>query len=269
MAQVYIGLGSNLGDRLDNLAVAVDLIAHIPTTHVEAVSRAYESEPAGTIDQPAFANAVLEASTDLLPEQLIAALKDVEVDMGRDPLAPVGGPRVIDLDILLFDDADMTSEAVTIPHPRMAERDFVIRPLLEIAPDATWPDGTPVTAEGATEGRIVGELGPIRDLGAGHNQPLSEEEWVVVAQADETQAVVSAPDFRMMYLASVLEEEGYAIAWEPSDPAQSTEPLGVGLVLRLLVPASQAERARELVASADAAIPVGEDDQPDPEDSSR
>ncbi len=255
MDRAYIGLGSNMGDRMGNLATAIDMIADIDLTHVESVSHAYESEPWGDAEQPKFANAVVEVETDLTPAQLLDALEDVEREMGRRP-GPRNAPRPIDLDIILFGDTELTSGELVIPHPRAAEREFVVKPLLSIAPDLEWPDGSPIDESAATEGRIIRDLGAIRDEGADHNEPIGDMDWVVVAEAAEPTPSVASPDFGIMYQASVLQEEEIPFAWDPWDPADVTDPWGVGITLKLLVPAPAADRAREILAGAMNATPV-------------
>ena len=135
-AVVYLALGSNLGDRRANLRAAVDRLGKLVV--VEALSALYETEPAYVTDQPRFLNAALRGRTALDPPALLALLKRIERDLGRAPAARYG-PRVIDLDILLYGDRSIATEALTVPHPRMAERPFVLVPLAEIAPELTPP----------------------------------------------------------------------------------------------------------------------------------
>jgi 2-amino-4-hydroxy-6-hydroxymethyldihydropteridine diphosphokinase len=136
---IYLALGSNLGDRHAHIAAAVARLA--PAVAVEQVSSLYETEPAYVLDQPRFLNAVLRGRTALEPAALLALLKRIERELGRTAGVRYG-PRVIDLDILLFGDQAITTEALTIPHPHMAERPFVLVPLAEIAPDLTPPGWT-------------------------------------------------------------------------------------------------------------------------------
>ena len=255
MDRAFISMGSNLGDRMDNLAVAIDKIADLDSTHVEAVSHAYETEPWADPDQPLFANAVIEVRTDLSARQLLEAIEDIEREMGREA-GPRNAPRPIDLDIVMFGEDQMTSDELTIPHPRAAERAFVVKPLLCIAPDATWPDGSPVDESVATEGRILRDLGAIRDEGADHNRPIGDLDWVAVAETTEPTPAVAGPDFGIMYQASLLQEEEIPIAWDPWDPSEGTNPWGLGVTLRLMVPAPAEQRARALLADAAQATPV-------------
>ncbi len=256
MDGVYISIGSNLGDRMANLAEAIDRLSDVEATHVEAVSHAYETEPWPDPNAPLYANAVVEVSTSLTPFQLLEAIEDIERAMGRDESSPRNAPRPIDLDVVLFGTDQMTSEELTIPHPRAAERAFVVKPLLCIAPDITWPDGSPVVEADAVLGRIVRDLGPIVDEGAEHNRPVGDMDWVAVAETTEATPAVASPDFGIMYQASLLQEEGIPIAWDPWNPAEGTNPWGLGVTLRLLVPCLAEERARALLADVAAASPV-------------
>jgi 2-amino-4-hydroxy-6-hydroxymethyldihydropteridine diphosphokinase len=155
--RAYIGMGSNLGDRVGNLSAALRELEATRGVTVAAVSFVYESEPWGVADQPAFANAVAAIDTTLDANALLAACKHIEARLGR--VAGVRyGPRAIDLDILLFGDDAIRTADLTVPHPRMLERDFVVTPLLEIAPEATLPGGWPVTRDAAVQGRVNGVI---------------------------------------------------------------------------------------------------------------
>ena len=137
MPLAAIALGSNLasdfGSSAANLREAVRRVAALG--HVRAVSRFLETEPVGYTDQPNFQNAALLLDTDLDPLELMRGLLAIEREMGRDrSLAPPKGPRIIDLDLLLLDDAVIASPEVTLPHPAMTQRRFVLEPLAEIAP---------------------------------------------------------------------------------------------------------------------------------------
>lgn len=160
MNEILIGLGSNLGDRRAALARALRAIEALPGTRILAVSEVVETEPWGVGQQPLFANAVARILTTLHAEALLTELKRIEADLGRREGVRYG-PRVIDLDILLAGDEAIDTPELTVPHPRLAEREFALIPLLEVAPDATWPDGTPFDMCAATEGRIVRRLGAV------------------------------------------------------------------------------------------------------------
>ena len=132
----YIGLGANIGNRLANLRMALRLLA--PMCPVEAVSSLYETAPVGVTDQPPFYNAVCRVVTGLDPHGLLRLLKRIEHEMGRRP-GPRWGPRPIDLDILLYRDRAMQTPDLTLPHPGLPERAFVLVPLAELAPDLRHP----------------------------------------------------------------------------------------------------------------------------------
>jgi 2-amino-4-hydroxy-6-hydroxymethyldihydropteridine diphosphokinase len=133
---VYLSLGSNLGDRLDHLQKAIESLEDFG--HVKKISSVYETDPWGYEDQPAFYNQVAMIETELEPLELLHDIKQVELKMGRTPTFRYG-PRVIDIDILLFDDIVFTKPELTIPHPEMKNRAFVLVPLLEIAPLLSIP----------------------------------------------------------------------------------------------------------------------------------
>lgn len=133
---VYLGLGSNLGDRTTNLRAAAAALS--PQVTVLRSSAVYETEPWGYQDQPAFLNQVLEAETALAPLDLLAHLKQIEITLGRAPSFRYG-PRLIDLDILFYGDQVIELPGLTIPHPRLAERAFVLVPLAELAPNLIHP----------------------------------------------------------------------------------------------------------------------------------
>jgi 2-amino-4-hydroxy-6-hydroxymethyldihydropteridine diphosphokinase len=132
----YLSLGSNLGDRLVNLRNAINNLP--PRIQPVVQSSVYETEPWGYSDQPAFLNQVIKAETALDPLELLAFLKETELDLGRQETFRFG-PRLIDLDILFFDDLVLDTPKLTIPHPRIAERAFVLVPLGEIALDLYHP----------------------------------------------------------------------------------------------------------------------------------
>ncbi len=153
LAAAFLSLGSNLGDRESNIRRALDLLARRNVCIVR-VSSMYETEPVGFTDQPDFINAVAEVDTDLSPPELLHTVLGVEREMGRVRNLR-WGPRVIDIDILLYDELRVDTEELTIPHPRMMERAFVLAPLAETAPDLVLPDGR--TASQALQ--ILGDQG--------------------------------------------------------------------------------------------------------------
>jgi len=137
--QSYLGLGSNLGDRLANLQRAVDLLGMEEGITVLHSSRVYETAPVGP-PQPDYLNAVLEIETTLPPQELLRACLAVEDEMGR-VRAERWGPRVIDVDVLTFDRREIHEDGLDVPHPRMHERAFVLAPLLELDADPMLPEG--------------------------------------------------------------------------------------------------------------------------------
>ncbi len=135
--RVYLGVGTNLGERRVNLARALDELARVGT--IEAVSSVYESEPVGFAEQPRFWNLALRLGTTLPPLELLNELKGVEHRLGRRPTFR-HGPRIIDLDVLLYDDLRVATPELEIPHPRMMDRAFVLRPLLDLEPELRHPE---------------------------------------------------------------------------------------------------------------------------------
>ena len=133
---VFIALGSNLGDRLANLQAAIQSLP--PAVRPLEQSPVYETAPWGYTDQPDFLNQVVKATTDLSPEQLLTYLKSLEAKLGRSATFRYG-PRLIDLDILLYDNLVLETPRLSIPHPRLAERAFVLFPLADLAPDVQHP----------------------------------------------------------------------------------------------------------------------------------
>ena len=133
---VYLALGANLGDRLANLKQAIAALT--PQMEVKAKSQVYETPPWGFEDQPKFLNQVIKAKTYLDPEPLLKHLKRLEVALGRKESFP-NGPRLIDMDILFYDDLVVNKPSLVIPHPRLHERGFVLLPLAEIAPNLVHP----------------------------------------------------------------------------------------------------------------------------------
>ncbi|NPV80599.1 MAG: 2-amino-4-hydroxy-6-hydroxymethyldihydropteridine diphosphokinase [Firmicutes bacterium] len=136
----YIGVGSNLGDRQRNLEGALSLVRSFSGIWILRTSRVYETEPWGYKDQPKFLNMVAEVETSLGPFDLLDGLLNIEQRLGRERRTR-WGPRVIDLDILLYDSLTLNDEKLTIPHPRMWERGFVLVPLSELTPDLKNPTG--------------------------------------------------------------------------------------------------------------------------------
>ena len=138
IATAYIALGSNIGDREKNLNSAIEMLKQKDGVEVTAVSSYINTAPVGYTDQPDFLNAVVEATTTLSPQELLLVCSDIEKDLKRERIIH-WGPRTIDLDVLLYDDLVLNDPNLIIPHPRMHEREFVLKPLKEIAPKAFHP----------------------------------------------------------------------------------------------------------------------------------
>ena len=142
MTTVYLGIGSNLGNREDNCARAVWLLdIENSGISVQKRSKLMETEPWGVEDQPRFMNMAVRAETTLGPVELLSAIKDIEQEMGRGSTCSQmrWGPRVIDIDILLYADLVLSTPELTVPHPLMHERAFVLGPMDDIAPDVLHP----------------------------------------------------------------------------------------------------------------------------------
>ncbi len=139
--RAYVGLGGNLGDRRSYLERALDLLDRDPEIRVADVSSFRDTEPVGYVDQPRFLNAVAAVETELGPRELLERMLAVERVLGRERVGPRYGPRTIDLDLLLYGDEEIAEPGLVIPHPRLAERAFVLEPLAELAPDLVLPDG--------------------------------------------------------------------------------------------------------------------------------
>lgn len=139
MAKVFLGLGSNLGDRKRNITDALNLLAKLSQTELIRCSSIYETEPWGVREQPSFLNCVCEIETKLKPEELLNFIMDIEKKLGRKRTKERYGPRVIDIDILLYEDIVESRENWEIPHPAMHLRRFVLVPLCEIASNFLHP----------------------------------------------------------------------------------------------------------------------------------
>ena len=140
MARAFIGLGSNLGDREGNLSRAVEALRRLPSTEVRRVSTFRDTRPVGIQDQPRFLNGAVELETDLEPRELLDRLLAIERSLGRDRRGvPPGGPRTVDLDLLLYGTAQIEEPGLEVPHPRLHERRFVLQPLAELDPALDVP----------------------------------------------------------------------------------------------------------------------------------
>jgi 2-amino-4-hydroxy-6-hydroxymethyldihydropteridine diphosphokinase len=159
----YLGLGSNVGDSAGHLRAAVELLAG-RGVEVDAVSSAYLTEPVGEIlDQPDFRNAAIRIRTALEPEELLDVCKSVEAERGRSFDAPRHSPRPLDVDLLLLGEIELESERLTLPHPEVRNRRFVLAPLLELDPGLELPDGTRLADALAAlpDGQRADRVGPL------------------------------------------------------------------------------------------------------------
>jgi 2-amino-4-hydroxy-6-hydroxymethyldihydropteridine diphosphokinase len=159
----YLGLGSNVGDSAAHLRAAVELLA-AHELEIDAVSSTYLTEPVGEVlDQPDFLNAAVRVRTALEPEALLDACKVVEAERGRSFDAPRHSPRPLDVDLLLLGDLELRTPRLTLPHPEVTSRRFVLAPLLELDPDLTLPDSTRLADALAAlpEGQRVERAGPL------------------------------------------------------------------------------------------------------------
>lgn len=134
MSVAFVGIGTNMGDRILNINNAIATLKLLPNTTVEKVSNIYETEPWGLKEQPNFLNGVIKLNTELSPNALLGALLGIEAAMGRIRQIK-NGPRVLDLDLLIYDDVIMNTSELTLPHPFMLEREFVLKPLTELIRD--------------------------------------------------------------------------------------------------------------------------------------
>jgi 2-amino-4-hydroxy-6-hydroxymethyldihydropteridine diphosphokinase len=141
MMQVYIGLGANLEAPVEQLKNAVKALDTLKQCALITVSQFYSSKPMGPQDQPDYVNAVALLNTELTPEALLDELQRIELEQGRQRKDERWGPRTLDLDILLFGEQTIATERLTVPHYGLCEREFVVYPLLEIAPDLQLPNG--------------------------------------------------------------------------------------------------------------------------------
>ncbi len=144
MATAYVGLGANLDEPIQQLRAALQSLARLPQTRVAAKSSFYRSAPIGMTAQPFFINAVCALQTDLPPSSLMMYLLEVERAHGRIRSAERNGPRTLDLDLLLYESQVVETPALTLPHPRMHERAFVLQPLAELAPKMVVPGRGPI-----------------------------------------------------------------------------------------------------------------------------
>ncbi|GAB4276750.1 MAG: hypothetical protein Kow0056_07510 [Coriobacteriia bacterium] len=270
MKDAFVGMGGNIGAPVANLRAAALAMDALPGSEVLYVSHVYESEPWGVGDQPPFANAVVWLRTTLRADQLLGHLQDIEAALGRERGVRYG-PRTIDLDILLFADEEWDTPELVIPHPRMRERDFVLTPLLAIAPNVCWPDGSPIEKSGAQHGRVIADHGRLPDTDpdwyvweALHSEgpPPADApwdisgEWVEVGRASAAGGHLAIAESKLRALGIPYElshrESGDVLGGVLSGPSA------------ILVPAPRAQEARAALAGtpAQALAPGGPTAEP-------
>jgi 2-amino-4-hydroxy-6-hydroxymethyldihydropteridine diphosphokinase len=155
----YVGVGSNLAEPRSQVLRAIESLGRLPGSRLVARSPLYETAPFGDVVQPVFVNAVAGLVTQLTPEDLLASLRALERELGREPPRERWGPRVIDLDLLAMGGEKRATDTLTLPHPGIAERDFVLYPLADIAPDLEIPGvGRVATLRAAVADRGVKRL---------------------------------------------------------------------------------------------------------------
>jgi 2-amino-4-hydroxy-6-hydroxymethyldihydropteridine diphosphokinase len=159
MTRAFVGLGANIGEPRRQLQDALQELGDLPKTRVTAKSGIYRSAPVGHLEQPEFLNAVAELDTALAPEPLLAGLQEIENRHGRER-SFANAPRTLDLDLLLYGDRTLNTPGLTLPHPSMHERAFVLRPLLELDPEISIPGkgkaGTLLSACGSQKIERIG-----------------------------------------------------------------------------------------------------------------
>ncbi len=165
MPRAYLSIGANLGDATENCLRATDALNRHVACRVLKRSRLYRTEPVGKLDQPDFINLAVEIECAMEPIELLALCQAIELDLGRKE-GSRWGPRAIDLDLLLMDGREMDLPELTLPHPRMCERRFVLAPLAEIAPELRHPSA----------GKTIGELLHGLEAGGGRVEILNEGE---------------------------------------------------------------------------------------------
>jgi 2-amino-4-hydroxy-6-hydroxymethyldihydropteridine diphosphokinase len=269
VTRAYIGMGANLGERIHTLAAALHAIDALPETAVVAVSRVYESEAWPDPAFPPYANAVAVVETALEADVLLRLMKETEAGLGRTD-APRNTPRVIDLDIVLFGEEEWEKPDLVIPHPRFLEREFVVRPLLEVDPLVSMPDGSPVCDDKVSVGHITRELGTLpgfEDVTRAPAEASQGGKWVELAEGGGPlgPGMVPGADALLLLERTVLDQEGIPYAWDPYAPELWTNPWGLKPRFRLLVPAELVDRARVLLrevalAPPDYDVGSGQDD---------
>ena len=278
----YVALGSNEGDRWGFLRRALGLMGAIESTEVLAVSNVYETQPWGAGDdaeaQLPYLNAVAVLGTGLRADQLLPHLQAIEAELGRVRGSERYGPRTIDLDILLVGDEEWDKPELVVPHPRMTERAFVVVPLLELDPDITLPDGTPLDRGAATLGPIVAIVGVVPGYEARSPRSRSEDSggpvefgsdfrvsvqreapagdgWVAIEETIQGMMMGYSGALNLQMHLGVLEDAGIPALLDPPPIfASPGVPIYAAMLrLRLMVPSSYVQAARRALMEAHAA----------------
>ena len=277
----YVGLGSNEGDRWGSLRLALAAMSAIESTDVLAVSNVYETQPWGAgegAEQHPYLNAVAVLGTGLRADQLLPHLQRIEAELGRVRGGERYGPRTIDLDILLVGDEEWDKPDLTVPHPRMTERAFVVVPLLELDPEITLPDGTPLDREAATQGPITGIVGAVpgyetrspraRSEDAGgpvefgsdfrvsvQREAPAGDDWVAIEETLQGMMMGYSGALNLQMHLGVLEDAGIPALLDPPPifASPGVPHYAMMLRLRLMVPSSYVHAARRALMEARAA----------------
>lgn len=177
MTQIAVGLGSNVGDRFDHVVSAMEDLDRLGT--VTARSSLYETAPIGNLEQDDFINAVAIVETDASARSVLDTLLEIEQEHGRTRTTERWGPRTLDLDLLVYGNEVISEPGLTVPHPHIAQRRFVLEPLAEIWPDAVIGDG--VTARGSVEATLEQQVARVRRPEASEAEAVDVAGWQVFA----------------------------------------------------------------------------------------
>jgi 2-amino-4-hydroxy-6-hydroxymethyldihydropteridine diphosphokinase len=278
----YVALGSNEGDRWGYLRNALAAMSAIESTDVLAVSNVYETQPWGLPEggaaQHPYLNAVAVLGTGLRADQLLPHLQHIESDLGRVRGSERYGSRTIDLDILMVGDEEWDRPDLVVPHPRLAERAFVVVPLLELDPDITLPDGTLLDREAATEGPITSVAGAVPGYETRSPRARSEDaggplefdsdfrvsvkrdaapgdDWVAIEETIQGMMMGYSGALNMQMHLGILEDAGIPALLDPPPifAAPGVPIYAAMLRLRLMVPSSYVNAARRALMEAHAA----------------
>lgn len=275
MTQAIVGIGGNIGDRMAYLRRMVRALDDVECVRVLEVSHAYETEPWGVPGQDTYYNAAVRIETSLRADELLDTCKDIERDLGREKTVRFG-PRTADLDILLFGDEEWASDHLTIPHASLLEREFAVRPLLDVVGDLRLPDGSLVTDQQVRVGRVLADLGPMENPAGPQvwveqgeiqfmrapfralevDEQLVIGDWIAVGPArTERGGANTSTDFDLLWLEEVMADAEIPTTFYPHRPGESLSSYpGVVTEVRLFVPRDRIGDAHRAFEDA-----VGED----------